>query len=75
MLIHETVTGVSEEIKWGFTVFATTKKIAFYRIVKKHITLGLNNIDKIQDHNHMLEGVVNTLNTLKSRIQAKSMVL
>ena len=26
-LIHETVTGVSEEIKWGFPAQATTKKM------------------------------------------------
>jgi hypothetical protein len=64
-LIHDTVTGVSEEIKWGFPVFATTKNFAYLRFAKKHITLGFYNIDKIQDPNHLLEGEGNTLKHIK----------
>lgn len=64
-LIHETVGGVSEEIKWGFPVFATTKDFAYLRSAKKHITMGFYNIDKIQDPRNLLEGEGSTLKHIK----------
>ena len=38
-LIHESVSGVTEEIKWGFPVFAKTKDFTYLRFSKKHITV------------------------------------
>ena len=64
-LIHETVENVSEEIKWGFPVFAQTKDFAYFRFAKKHITLGFYHIDKIQDPDNLLEGEGNTLRHIK----------
>ncbi len=64
-LIHKTINGVSEEIKWGFPVFAKTKDFAYFRFSKKHITLGFYNIDKIKDPNNLLEGTGNTLKHIK----------
>lgn len=64
-LIHETVGNVSEEIKWGFPVFATNKDFAYLRFTKKHITLGFYNIDKIQDSDNLLEGKGITLKHMK----------
>lgn len=64
-LIHETVDNVSEEIKWGFPVFAQTKDFAYFRFTKKHITLGFYNIDKIKDPDNLLEGTGNTLKHIK----------
>jgi hypothetical protein len=64
-LIHETVGNVSEEIKWGFPVFASTKDFAYLRVAKKHITLGFYNIDKIKDPDNLLEGEGNTLKNIK----------
>ncbi len=64
-LIHETVGNVSEEIKWGFPVFAKTKDFAYLRFAKKHITLGLYNIERIQDPDNLLEGEGNTLKHIK----------
>lgn len=66
-LIHETIAEVSEEIKWGFPVFAKTKDFAYFRFSKKHITLGFYNIDKIKDPNNLLEGSGNTLKHIKIR--------
>ena len=76
-LIHETVENVSEEIKWGFPVFASTKDFAYLRFSKKHITLGFYNIDKIQDPNSLLEGEGNTLKhiKIKSKVEIKSKVI
>jgi len=64
-IIHESVEGVKEEIKWGFPVFAKTKDFAYLRFSKKHITLGFYNIDKIQDPDNLLEGEGNTLKHIK----------
>jgi hypothetical protein len=55
-LIHETVGNVSEEIKWGFPVFAQAKDFAYLRLAKKHITLGFYHIDKLKDPQGLLEG-------------------
>ena len=64
-LIHTSVSGVSEDIKWGFPVFAKTKNFAYLRFAKKHITLGFYNIDKIEDPDNILEGNGNTLKHIK----------
>lgn len=64
-LIHNSVAGVTEEIKWGFPVFAKTKDFTYLRYAKKHITLGFYNIDKIEDPDNILEGSGNTLKHIK----------
>ena len=64
-LIHNSVTGVTEEIKWGFPVFSKTKDFTYLRYSKKHITLGFYNIDKIEDPDNILEGSGNTLKHIK----------
>lgn len=64
-LLHETVDNVSEQIKWGFPVFALTKDFAYLRFAKKHVTLGFYNIDKIKDPDNLLEGEGNTLKHIK----------
>ena len=63
--IHETVSDVSEEIKWGFPVFSQKKNFAYLRQTKKHITLGFYIIDNIKDPDNLLEGVGNTLRHIK----------
>ena len=64
-LIHNTIAGVSEEIKWGFPVFAKEKDFAYMRFSKKHITLGFYNIEKLVDPDNLLEGDGNTLKHIK----------
>lgn len=64
-LVHETVENVSEEIKWGFPVFAQGKDFAYMRFSKKHITLGFYHIDKLKDPDNLLEGEGNTLKHIK----------
>lgn len=64
-LIHNSVSGVTEEIKWGFPVFAKTKDFTYLRYAKKYITLGFYNIGKIEDPNNILEGSGNTLKHIK----------
>jgi hypothetical protein len=67
-LIHESVLGVTEEIKWGFPVFAKTKDFTYIRVAKNHITFGFYNFDKIQDTENILEGNGNTLRHIKIRV-------
>lgn len=64
-LIHESVPGVTEVIKWKIPVFAKTKDFAYLRFAKKHITLGFYHIDKIEDPGNLLEGTGNTLKHIK----------
>ena len=66
-LVHESVSGTTEEIKWGFPVFGKTKDFAYLRFAKKHITLGFYNIDQIDDPGNLLEGSGNTLRHVKIR--------
>lgn len=67
-LIHESVVGVTEDIKWNMPVFNNGKDFAYLRFAKKHITLGFYNIDKIQDPDNLLEGEGNTLKHIKITI-------
>lgn len=64
-LIHKSVEGVSEEIKWGFPVFGSSKDFAYLRYAKSHVTLGFYNIEKIDDPENLLEGSGKTLKHLK----------
>ena len=64
-LIHTSVSGVSEEIKWRMPVFAKTKDFAYLKSTKKHITFGFYNIDKIEDPDNILEGTGKTLRHIK----------
>ena len=66
-LIHESVSDVSEEIKWRMPVFAKTKDFAYLRFAKAHITLGFYNIDQIDDPDGLLEGSGNSLKHIKIR--------
>lgn len=64
-LVHESVDGVTEEIKWGLPVFGKTKDFAYLRFAKKHITLGFYNIDKLKDPDNLLEGEGKTMKHIK----------
>lgn len=64
-IIHNSVDGVTEEIKWGFPVFCKNKDFAYLRFSKKHITLGFYNPDRIIDPDGLLEGTGNTLKHIK----------
>jgi hypothetical protein len=64
-LIHETVEGTLEEIKWNMPVFAKDKNFAYLRFSKKHITLGFYHIDQLKDPENLLEGEGNTLKHVK----------
>lgn len=64
-LIHKSVEGLSEEIKWGIPVFIKTKIFSYLRVSKNHIALGFYNIDRIKDSEGILEGSGKTMRHLK----------
>lgn len=66
-LIHQSVTDVSEEVKWNMPVFKQTKDFAYLRFSKQHVTLGFYRFDKIDDPENLLEGEGNTLKHIKIR--------
>ena len=54
-LIHESVSNISEAIKWGFPVFSNKKDFTYFRFSKKHITLGFYNFEKRKAKNRSTE--------------------
>lgn len=64
-LVHESVDGVTEEIKWGLSLFGKTKDFAYLRFAKKYITLGFYSIDKLKDPDNLLEGEGKTMKHIK----------
>lgn len=64
-LIHKSVPGVTEAIKWGFPVFAKTKDFTYFRTAKQHITLGFYNIDRIENAEQLLEGTGKNMRHIK----------
>lgn len=64
-LIHETISGTTEDIKWGIPVYTKTKIFTYLRSTKNHVALGLYNIDRIKDTNGLLEGTGKSMRHLK----------
>ena len=55
-LIHKSVAGTTEDIKWGIPVFKKTKTFTYLRFSTKYVTLGFYNIDRIKDPKEILQG-------------------
>ncbi len=64
-LIHKTISGTTEELKWGMPVFIKTKIFTYLRSTKNHVALGLYNIDRITDPDGLLEGTGKNMRHLK----------
>jgi hypothetical protein len=64
-LIHQTVPGTSEDIKWGIPVFTKTKAFTYLRTTKQHIALGFYNIDQGKDPGNLLTGTGKRMKHLK----------
>lgn len=64
-LIHKAVSEVDEDVKWGIPVFTKTKIFTYLRSTKKHVALGIYNIEKINDENGILQGTGKQMKHLK----------
>lgn len=66
-LIHETLPGVEESIKWGRPVFSRPKNICYLQATKDYVTLGFYDGAKLNDPNGLLEGQGKRLKHVKIR--------
>jgi hypothetical protein len=64
-LIHQSVSGVTEEFKWSRPVFKLEKDFAYLQANKKHVNLGFMNFHKINDTNGILEGTGKDMRHIK----------
>ena len=64
-IIHKSVPGTTEALKWKMPVFAKKKDYSYMRFSKKHITLGFYHPEKIVDPDNMMEGEGKTMRHIK----------
>lgn len=64
-LIHNSIPGATEDLKWGIPVFSKTKIFTYLRSTKNHVALGIYNINRINDSNGLLEGTGKNMKHLK----------
>lgn len=64
-LIHQSVPGTTEAIKWRMPVFSNGNNFAYLQTAKKHVTLGFYNPEKIEDPDQLLEGAGKTMKHIK----------
>lgn len=55
-LIHQSLSGVTEEFKWNQPVFKLKKDFAYLKTAKAHVTFGFINFEKISDKKGKMEG-------------------
>lgn len=64
-LVHASVPGVSEEIKWGRPVFAAPKDFAYLKSAKAYVTLGFFKAGMLHDPDGRLEGTGKDMRHIK----------
>ena len=55
-LIHETVPGTTETIKWGRPIFGNRRDFAYFKTQKQYLTLGFFKRSLLQDPENLLLG-------------------
>ncbi len=68
-MVHESVPGVTEAIKWRMPVFSKEKNFAYLRMNKKHITLGFYHPERLEDPEGILEGTGKELRHVKIKTE------
>ncbi|PKV62454.1 DUF1801 domain-containing protein [Pontibacter ramchanderi] len=64
-LVHDTVSGLTEEFKWGRPVFRANKDFAYLKTAKAYVTLGFFQFDKLNDPKGLLEGTGKDMRHIK----------
>lgn len=70
-LIHDTVTGVTEEFKWSRPVFKKSRNFAYLKTAKSYVTLGFFNFNRIDDNQNKLEGTGNEMRHIKIKTMSE----
>lgn len=66
-LIHQSVPGAVETLKWGRPVFTLQKDFAYLQANKNHVNLGFMNFHQIDDPNGILEGTGKDMRHIKMK--------
>lgn len=70
-LVHQHVSGVAEEFKWGRPIFRREKPFAYLQANKNHVNLGFySGFEKLDDPDGLLEGTGKTMRHVKLRTLA-----
>lgn len=64
-LIHASVKGVKEEIKWGRPVYGLKKDFCYLKAEKNYVTLGFMDFNKLSDPEGRLEGTGKSMRHVK----------
>src|SRR5690554_128141 len=67
-LVHQHVSGVTEEFKWGRPIFRLEKPFAYLNANKSHVNLGFyQGFENLPDPDGLLEGTGKTMRHVKLR--------
>ena len=64
-LIFDVVPDAVEEFKWSQPCYSTTRPICYFKVARKHITLGFNEGTSLQDSDGLLEGTGKAMRHVK----------
>ncbi|NIR52333.1 DUF1801 domain-containing protein [candidate division KSB1 bacterium] len=66
-MIHEAISGVQEDIKWGQPVFFNPRNICYLYAKRDYVGLGFYDGSKLEDRDGLLEGQGKKLRHIKIR--------
>lgn len=69
-LIHASVAGVKEELKWGQPVYGLKKDFCYLKAAKSHVNLGFMDFTKLTDPDGRLEGTGKSMRHVKIKTRA-----
>ena len=64
-LIHDSVPGTIEQLKWKQPVFKKDKDFCYLKYSKEHVTFGFINASLLKDPDSLLQGSGNTMRHVK----------
>jgi len=64
-LILDVLPDAVEEFKWSQPCYSTTRPICYFKVARKHITLGFNEGASLQDSDGLLEGTGKAMRHVK----------
>ena len=64
-LILDVVPDAVEEFKWSQPCYSTTRPICYFKVARKHVTLGFNEGASLQDSDGLLEGTGKAMRHVK----------
>src|SRR5690554_37311 len=66
-LLHDSIKGIKEEIKWSRPVFNNGTDLVYFKTAKSYVTVGFFNYNKLSDPDSLLEGTGKDMRHIKIR--------